>query len=706
MKISVLLPYKENFSPDYPGAVSIYVKDTTNCSRYKKNIRIYGSTEYKKKLLKNYVNLSFSKELFKSSSKIYVNNFLKEEKKTNSDIIEIHNRPSYIDSIFSETKAKLVLYFHNDPLEMNGSKTVKDRLNLFDKIEKIIFNSEWSKKRFLSKIPKIYHNSKKLLVIYQSTNKSNVNIKKKKKLITFVGKLNRAKGYDLFGNAIVKILDKYPDWKSNVFGDEPREKINFYHKNLNLLGFRKHSEVLNNFNKTSITVVCSRWEEPFGRTSLEAASRGCAVIISNRGGLPETVTNAIIMRKLNVQNLYNSIERLIKNSNQRKKLQFNSKKNFYLTNMFVTKLIDKYRKDILISPNKNNFSKFKNRYKILHITNFNERHNGRLFYNTGRRINNGFVRLNHSVLTLSDRDIVSYYRSIKDFDGSKTLNKKLLEVISNYLPDLIVLGHADLIKKETLKFIKKTYPEIKIAQWFLDRMDNDWKSNKNRFLDKINYVDCNFCTTSPDILNFPKKNKVFYIPNPADKSFENLKVYNNKNPKNDVFFAMSHGVHRGILKKGKVDKREFFLNKLIKITPNIKFDLYGFKNKQPIWADNFKNALLNSKMGLNISQGPSTKFYSSDRITQLIGNGLLTFIDKKTEFKKFFTKREVVFYSSINDLSKKIIKFSNDDKLRKRIAKNGQKKYLKYFNSNIVADFIIKKTLNIKSKNKYYWTKK
>ena len=58
------------------------------------------------------------------------------------------------------------------------------------------------------------------------------------------------------------------------------------------------------------------------------------------------------------------------------------------------------------------------------------------------------MRLNHSVLTLSDRDIVSYYRSIRDFDGSKTLNKKLLEVISNYLPDLIVLGHADLIKKK------------------------------------------------------------------------------------------------------------------------------------------------------------------------------------------------------------------------------------------------------------------
>ena len=32
---------------------------------------------------------------------------------------------------------------------------------------------------------------------------------------------------------------------------------------------------------------------------------------------------------------------------------------------------------------------------------------------------------------------------------------------------------------------------------------------------------------------------------------------------NDVFFAMSHGVHRGILKKGKFDKREIFIKTII-----------------------------------------------------------------------------------------------------------------------------------------------
>ena len=58
------------------------------------------------------------------------------------------------------------------------------------------------------------------------------------------------------------------------------------------------------YKKTNIAVVCSRWNEPFGRTSLEASSRGCAVIISNRGGLPETITNGITLKNLDTKNLF------------------------------------------------------------------------------------------------------------------------------------------------------------------------------------------------------------------------------------------------------------------------------------------------------------------------------------------------------------------------------------------------------------------
>ena len=71
------------------------------------------------------------------------------------------------------------------------------------------------------------------------------------------------------------------------------------------------------FKKTSIAVACSRWEEPFGRTSLEASANGCAVINTKKGGLPETVTNAKILDNLNTKTLENSIENLIINQKLR-----------------------------------------------------------------------------------------------------------------------------------------------------------------------------------------------------------------------------------------------------------------------------------------------------------------------------------------------------------------------------------------------------
>jgi hypothetical protein len=585
---------------------------------------------------------------------------------------------------------------------MIGSKTIQERLNLLNVCSKIIFNSEWSKKQYLKDLKSFFYKSKKLEVIHQCTLKKKIDILKKDKLISFVGKLNHAKGYDIFGEAIIKVLNKYPNWKSVVIGDEPREKLFFKHKNLKILGFQNHNKVLNNFNKTSIAVACSRWEEPFGRTSLEAASRGCAVIISNRGGLPETITNGIILRNLNSNSLFLEIEKLIKNKSKLSYLQQQSLKNFYLTDKYISNKIDTYRNNLISSFNFNLIkSPNLDKIKILHVTNFNERHNGRLFYNTGKRINNGLIRLNHSVLEFSDRDIVSYYRNINDLDGSKKLNNKLLEVISNYVPDIIILGHADLIKTETLKYIKKNYPNIKMAQWFLDRMDTHWIKNKKRFLDKIELMDASFCTTDPKSLKLNKKHKIYYLPNPVDESFETLKNYQNNNFNNDVFFAMSHGVHRGILKRGKFDERENFINKLIKLTPDIRFDLYGMNGIQPIWADNYLNAISQSKIGLNLSQGKPTKYYSSDRFSQLIGNGLLVMIDEKTKIGNFFKKDEIVLYKNISDLSEKINKYSNDNKLRKVIAKKGRDKYFKYFNSTIIANYIICKSFGINKK--FYW---
>ena len=710
MKISILLPYKENFSPIYAGAVSLFVKDTTILSKFKKNITIYGNTDLKKIYKLNYKNIFLKKNLIQSGSKVYVEEFLKYEKNNPSDIIEIHNRPNYFHLIYGKIKnKKIVLYFHNDPLTMTGSRSVLDRKKLLLNATKIIFNSHWSRKRFLEGIEGLHINSEKMNVIYQSTNPVKINLKKKKQWITFVGKLNRAKGYDLFGQATLKILKKFKKWEAIVMGDEPRHTLNFKHKRLKNLGFQNHDKVLKIFEKTSIAVACSRWDEPLGRTSLEASSRGCATIISNKGGLPETVTHGIILKDLNVEAVYLAIKDLIENKKKRLEMQKLSIKNFFHTNKVSAKNIDNYREKLIDFPLVNKiYLHLPKRIRILHVTNFNERHDGRLFFNTGRRLNNGFIRLGHSVLEFSDRDIVKHYKNLKDYTGSKALNQKLVNTVYNYKPDMLIFGHADLVKDKTLCYLKDNYKNLKIAQWFLDPLIEDgpdFNKNKSRMLDKIEYTDANFLTTSPDVLNFlPKKKRCLFMPNPTDPSFEVLNNYANDYCSMDVFFALSHGVHRGILKRGKYDERTDFVNKLVEITPNVKFDLYGINNIQPIWADSFLKSISNAKMGVNLSRGNPIKYYSSDRITQLIGNGLLTFIHENTHYNNFFENDELIFYSNLNNLSEKIQKFAKDDSTRKKIAKKGKAKYMKYFNSTIVAEYIINNTFDIKyKKGKYMW---
>ena len=81
----------------------------------------------------------------------------------------------------------------------------------------------------------------------------------------------------------------------------------------------------------------------------------------------------------------------------------------------------------------------------------------------------------------------------------------------------------------------------------------------------------------------------------------------------------------------------------------------------------------------------------------------MTLIDEKTCYNNFFSDKEMVFYKNLNDLSEKIIRISRDEKLRKKIGRNGKIKYLKYFNSTNVAEFIINKTLELKNKKKYLW---
>ena len=692
LKIATILPYKENYSFEKASAASLWVSEFYKYSRFKKKNIIFGNTKSNNFLTKNYVNIDLKsiKSKFKSTTNEYCEKLIKKININNFDLIEIHNRPLILFKLIKKINSRFIFYFHNDPLSMKGSKSISERLFILKNATKVVFISEWVKSRFYKNIDnKLSANTE---VIYHSVNKQPK--VKKEKLITYVGKLNHSKGYDIYSDAVVKILDEFSEWKALSIGDEERRSIYLNHKNHKELGFLSHKKTMAIFNKSEIAVVPSRWEEPFGRTALEASSRGCATIISNRGGLTETTDHAVVLNKIDQVDLYKNLKKLINEKKFRKKLQYLGKKNIKHIISKNTKIIDQVRQDIF--PNYN-LNILKKRLKIINLYNQGQKINHRLFnISLGKKFTNGFIRNNHDVLEISDRDFLKNNKTFNLIPNRINFQRYLIETCKNYNPDLLFFGHTKNIDLNTIDEIKSYNKNLIISQWNEDPVMPSLEYSKQNISNVnlySNFVDHNFITTHPSII----KNKVnsknlhfFFVP--VDKNIERFDVFK-MNPKKDLFYAMSHGVNRAILKVGIEDNRVKFLDKLVKKIPDIKYDFYGFSNKQPIWGNDFNKNIINSKMGLNLSRGRPTKYYSSNRIASVVGNGLLTFIDKRVHMSDFFNNNEIIFYDNINDLSDKIKFYSLNDKLRKKIAENGKKKYFQLFNEKKITKYLVEKSL-------------
>ena len=172
LKIATILPYKENYTYSNAQAAAIWVCDFFKYSKYNKDNFIFGNTQGKNYLTKNYINvpIQFKKSKFVSTTREYCQNFIKKIKNNNFEIIEIHNRPQILNILKKEIKKKFILYFHNDPLSMKGSKTSSERLNLLNSADKIIFVSQWTQKRFFNDLDKKLID--KTEVVYPSIHKS------------------------------------------------------------------------------------------------------------------------------------------------------------------------------------------------------------------------------------------------------------------------------------------------------------------------------------------------------------------------------------------------------------------------------------------------------------------------------------------------------------------------------------------------------
>ena len=499
---------------------------------------------------------------------------------------------------------------------------------------------------------------------------------------------------------MIKILNKYNNWEGVIAGSENREFYDFSHKRLKIYNWLSHDKIINLYKKTSISVVPSLWKEPFGRTAMESSDLGNAVITSGYGGLSETSFKPIIIKDINEKKIFLKIDKLIRN---KKKLTKINKFNFYNRKInFNENLnnLNSIKKDLLESKiNKINIQN--NIKKVLHISNFDERSNYRLAnINIANKISHGFLKNNIQVFNFSDR-----YFQVKNSFAS--IDNKILEIVKNIRPELLLLGHTNSIKLETLEIVKKVSPETKISFWYEDSINKlgpDYFKNK-LFVEKYKkIVDKFFITTSPNKVQADiSKNKINFLPIPCSEFTENFNLTKYRNFNYDVFYAVSHGVNRGILKKNKIDERFKFIKELIIKGPHLDFKIFGFNNNQPVWGTDLINEMSKCRFGLNLSRGKPVKHYSSNRIATLMGNGIPTLIDEKIRYQDFFTKNELITYKNIDDLISKINFYKKNERARINLGIKGKSKYFKIFNNKVISDYIFTRSLNINSKNSYHW---
>ena len=358
MKINILLPHKEKFDLYKSSSVSNTIKNNFNLSRYKKHIRIFGQQVEFPIFKDNFLGIKNPSFFFKSKNINLANEMceiiLKDTDK--EQIVEMHNRPYLVDNIYKKLKnVPICLFFHNDPKEMKGSKTIKERENLINKVQVIFCVSEYIKKQFLYGIKIKITN---VFVLYNGVERLLKKIPEKKKEVLFIGRLVHEKGVHLYVEAVSQIATKYPKWKFSIVGSthlgssEKKSKfaINLSNKfinigkNTNVTGFLNYTNVQKKMQEASIIVIPSIWEEPFGLVVAEAMSNGIALIASEVGGIPEIIgSNGIIIKDINSEKVKIAILNYLNDEIKLKKYQTKSWDNFKFSSSRSSKILDSYR---------------------------------------------------------------------------------------------------------------------------------------------------------------------------------------------------------------------------------------------------------------------------------------------------------------------------------------------------------------------------
>ena len=336
--------------------------------------------------------------------------------------------------------------------------------------------------------------------------------------------------------------------------------------------------------------------------------------------------------------------------------------------------------------------------RVLNIAYQQLRRYGKTRVSWAQKLTFGMIKNDHYTQVFSDRDVAAFEAplGIRDL-GKKAANNRLLETVDAFEPDLIIAGHCDMITNDTLKEIRRRQPGIVIAHCNNDPLFVP--SNVERIKHRAAVVDAVFVSTGrPELKQFEGIGaRIYHMPNPVETSIETLDNSQKTDLEIDLLFCSNSNDFTRRLEMVKHLKDQ--------LAGKMNFKTFGSFGEPPVWGRDYDHTLEKTRMGLNFNRQEGHYWYSSARMAQLAGNGILQFTHESNRFDELLPEETVVYFNDEHDLLESILEFHNDDAKRRHWAARAREFFHTEMNSKLYAQYILEASLLVPFSHEYVWAR-
>ena len=340
--------------------------------------------------------------------------------------------------------------------------------------------------------------------------------------------------------------------------------------------------------------------------------------------------------------------------------------------------------------------------RIIHVDNHQQRKYGHTRVSWAIKLYTGLVRAGHNVMAFSDRDVAAFEAPLRIRElGRKKANQRLLQTVDAFKPDLMVIGHCDLIDNSTLIEVRRRNPHIVIAACNNDPLFVP--RNAENIAKRCEIADAMFVSTGEDDLQVfkGKRARLWHMPNPVDPSVESADtstiLADSPLLSADLLFCSKSQQH--------TERGQLVTSLRSQLPAGFRLKTPGMFDQPTLWGREYDKILAASKMGLNLNRQEGYQWYSSARIAQMAGNGLLVFTHSAAHFDDFMPEETLVYFDSEESLLKQLKEFHQDDDKRRHWASRCRSFFHNEINNTLYAQYIVESAMQMPYSHNYVWIK-